>query len=46
MLDVLAEDVATGAVGRLIAAPIRVEDVATRPIDISDIPAKSDSELF
>lgn len=64
MLDVLAEDVATGAVGRLITAPVVIaapqvievtapaDDVATRPIDISDIPSKpeesskSDSELF
>lgn len=56
MLEVLAEDVATGAVGRLIAKPVSavasepkpvsVEDTATRPIEISDIPSKTDSELF
>jgi hypothetical protein len=64
MLEVLAEDVATGAVGRLITAPVVIaapqvievtapaDDVATRPIDISDIASKpeesskSDSELF
>lgn len=54
MLEGLAEDVSTGAVGRLVAkqaAPIAaaesfvapIEDVATRPIDL---PGKPDSELF
>ncbi|MFM1983634.1 MAG: hypothetical protein RL723_69 [Actinomycetota bacterium] len=56
MLEVLAEDVSTGAVGRLIAKPVAavapeakpvaVEDTATRPIDISEISTKTDSELF
>ena len=45
MLEVLAEDVATGAVGRLIAAP-KVLDTATRPIEISEIQSKPDNELF
>jgi hypothetical protein len=56
MLEVLADDVATGAVGRLIAKPVSavateakpvaVEDTTTRPIDVSEIPSKTDSELF
>jgi hypothetical protein len=54
MLEGLAEDVSTGAVGKLVAkqaAPIAaaesfvapIDDVATRPIDL---PGKPDSELF
>jgi len=54
MLEGLAEDVSTGAVGRLVAKPLTVqsappsaqispEDVATRPIEL---PRDADNELF
>jgi aminoglycoside phosphotransferase (APT) family kinase protein len=47
MLEGLAEDVTTGAIGRLVAKPKIAqpspEDVATRPIDL---PREADNELF